>query len=329
MKKNNVCYLLVVLFLLLSCKNNVYFSNNVKIANWNVQTFFDANDDGIEYEEFRSKKSLWNEDKYNERLDKLCQIIEKIDADVFVMEEIENEKILYDISNRLSHNSWFGKKVYKYSTFCKEEGGSIGCAVLSRMEIQNVKFHSLDIKTESEKVPSMRPIMELKIITSKNNEKKNITLFVNHWKSKSGGALESEKWRQWQEKSLSNIFNAENNSDVLVATGDFNKDINEFSRNENNQIVLNDFDSDKKNQVIVYSPWDDCENQIGTYYFDNQWSRIDHFFVAEKKVITEFNICDFPELLTSSNIPNRYKIYSNEGFSDHLPIMCVIDVGVY
>ena len=44
----------------------------------------------------------------------------------------------------------------------------------------------------------MRPIMEVNLDVGG----RNVILFVNHWKSKSGGEEESEIWRDWQETLL-------------------------------------------------------------------------------------------------------------------------------
>ena len=58
--------------------------SEVKIANWNVQTFFDANNDGTEYSEF-AKSKTWGEEMYKERLKRLCSVIKKLAADIFIM----------------------------------------------------------------------------------------------------------------------------------------------------------------------------------------------------------------------------------------------------
>lgn len=51
--------------------------SEVKIANWNVQTFFDANNDGTEYSEF-AKSKTWGEEMYKERLKRLCSVIKNL-----------------------------------------------------------------------------------------------------------------------------------------------------------------------------------------------------------------------------------------------------------
>ena len=153
--------MIYVLFslLLVSCSIEPGNKTKVSVATWNVQTFFDSTLDGTEYAQFR--KEDWNASKYEQRLEKLCKVLMSLDADIIVMEELENEDILYDINNRLAGNSWNQKKMWTYCCFSKNEGSSIGCGVFSRFEICDVKLHNIDIRTEKSTQPYTRPVMEV------------------------------------------------------------------------------------------------------------------------------------------------------------------------
>lgn len=314
-------FFLLFTFFISSCTKKFQFNNanSITVTNWNLQTFFDGNNDGIEYSDFRKSKNLWNEDFYEERLDRLCKLIEEIDSDVFVMEEIENEKILYDISNKLSHNCWYRNKIYNYAAFGKENGNSIGLGVISKYPIENIKFHGLDVRTENEKAPQMRALMEVNM--SAGN--KNICMYVNHWKSKSGGEEKSEKWRLWQENILAREFSNAFDSDINFATGDFNKDYFDFTRNEHNDFLFNGIGETKTKQVMLYSPWNDVTDE-GSYFFRGKWEKIDHFFFAEKNRFSDFKVIKNDKILKSDGTPARYELYNHTGYSDHLPITCRI-----
>ena len=120
-----------------------FAGQEIKIVNWNAQTFFDAEACGTEYKEFAKGNSPWNKELYEQRLDRLCDVIEKLDGDIVVLEEIENGNIVYDISNRLQKNSFRRNKLYRYACFAKSRGSSIGCAVLSRLELEKMKVHAM------------------------------------------------------------------------------------------------------------------------------------------------------------------------------------------
>lgn len=291
-------------------------SSGVSVMNWNLETFFDGEFDGNEYEEFRSGKSGWSREKYKVRLERLASVIRTLDCDIIVMEELEKEGQLQDIRNQLAGSFDFSGR-YKYGFFAAEEGASIGCGILSRIPIDDVSVHSLSVSLGKSQ-PSMRPIIKA---TFSFGEKK-LDLFVNHWKSKSGGAEESEVWRDHQERQLSRLVSDSCAAGRgVLACGDFNRSIEEFEYEKSDvaNVVL-------KGGARVHSPWfgDDGElSEIGSYWYKGAWEYIDNFFSANAE-IAEFAVCGFGEWCDSEGRPNRYKIYSGDGYSDHLPITCRI-----
>lgn len=316
--------LLVFTLLFMSCSIPAVSRNppTISITNWNVQTFFDGNNDGIEYSDFRKSNEKWNETFYEERLERLCDVIRKIDSDIFVMEELENEKVIYDISNYLSNNLWYKNKVYGYAAFAKEEKSSIGCGVISKYPIESLKNHKLDVRTEAEKAPDMRSIMEVSFCAGD----RKILVFINHWKSKSGGEEKSEKWRKWQESVLGReLGEKEKFYDVIVATGDFNRDISEFSRSGDGEVVFNKIGNGEN--ILVTSPWDCFEKEnSGSYFYKGSWERIDHFFAVDKNSISDFYVETDYGITKEDGTPYRYELFNHQGYSDHLPVTCIISL---
>ena len=302
----------------------------VSLACWNVQTFFDAVTDGTEYSDF-TNSSKWTKEKYAGRLEKLCEVMTLLNSDVLVLEEIESEAVVQDIVNRLTDNTWNRKKNWQYACFAKENGSAMGCAVFSRYELTELCVHSLDIQVHKEKQPSSRPIMQMTVIVGK----KEFTLFVNHWKSKSGGEAETEIWRDWQESVLAEnmLKSLEQNQSPVVMCGDFNRSAEDF-------IPLNsDYQRDGGNLLLrrvsgepaaVYSPWFNDNGtfatEIGSYYYDDNWERIDNFFFAGNIEVNQFQPVTEPPLADEASIPQGYKVYTDSGCSDHLPLKCVITI---
>ena len=306
-------------------------AKNISLVSWNVQTFFDAYTEGCEYSEFK-KSEYWNTNVYQERLKKLCQAIKDINADVFVLEEIENSGILYDISNELAGYSWSGKKSWTYGAFSKNKGDAIGCGILSRFPLSEMTIHNIYIPDK--KQPSMRPV--IKVTLDADNNK--ICLLVNHWKSKSGGEEESEIWRNWQEAVLNSLF-LENTELPVIACGDFNRDIKDFNilmpaentnlKNEVNLILKNKVNPLSSEESRLYTPWISGKNSFiapGSYYFNSEWERIDHFICNEKININNFSVLTDAPWCDENDIPIPFKLYTGKGYSDHLPIKCFITI---
>ena len=317
--------------------------SELSVVSWNLQTFFDAADSGTEYEDFIGKKSKWTEEKYKARLEKLCTFMKAVNADIFCFMEVENAAVVQDIANTLQVGV-SGMK-WPYVCFARESGSSLGCAVFSRYEPQLLTVHSIDYKAAVQlgafcgfsagdelTQPSMRPLMEVRFsfapvrfgAQNSNSNMGNggngkLALFVAHWKSKSGGAKESEVWRNCQEAVLAKrIERALADGYNVVACGDFNRELSEFmySRMEGCVDLRGSFEN-----VTVRSPWF-ASTANGSYCFQNVWNRIDHFFFAGDTECTFFSVYEEEGFVTAGGLPNSYDVWTGEGYSDHLPLVC-------
>ena len=297
---------------------------NISLVCWNVQTFFDAVTAGTEYKDFKNS-GQWNKEKYSRRLQKLCEVMTTLNPDIFVMEEIENAEVVQDIANALAGGSWEHKKNWQYACFAKESGSAIGCAVFSRYELNSLKTHTLDIRTQSEAQPSSRPVMQISV--SAGNQE--LELFVNHWKSKSGGEDETEIWRDWQELVLAQTAAGENRS--VVMCGDFNRSAEDFILEEGNKNV-NTVLRGSSEVLEVFSPWFRSDGKFsletGSYFYNDEWERIDNIMIYGKVSVASFSTVTDSPVADEEGIPAAYKIFTGEGCSDHLPLKCVISIPV-
>ena len=316
-------------------------SQSFSLVNWNLQTFFDGVTEGSEYSDFKSA-AKWSNSKYYTRLQRLCQVIASLNADIYVFEEVENEGVLNDIANQFAGNSWDHSKNWTYCAFAKEKKSAIGCALLSKHPLFGLKTHSLDIRTQKYSQPSMRPLLEI----SASINGREVRFLVNHWKSKSGGEEESEIWRDWQEAQLSDRLAklAEEGQLPCIICGDFNRDAKEFCRLEGGSagavggpaktaggthtanVLLRGAGGTKG--IKVYSPWftegGSFSSEIGSYYYKGSWERIDHIFAYGKVRISGFSPKAESPWANEDKSPAAYKIYNGSGYSDHLPLMANI-----
>lgn len=308
--------------------------NTISFASWNTQTFFDADIEGTEYSDFQNL-AKWSKDKYMVRLSRLCEVMTALNADIIVLEEIENGAVVQDIANQFAGDSWDRSKNWAYACFAKDQGSAIGCAVFSRFELKDLKIHSMNIQTQMEVQPLVRPIIQVTV----DVDGKALTLFVNHWKSKSGGEEASEIWRDWQESILAGKLaelqkSAGGAEMACVLCGDFNRDSLEFvcrfdGKDKSPNTLLRSWGNGGETEIVrVYSPWFEKDgsfgSETGSYYFDEGWERIDHIFTLGKIAVSSFGPRTEGSWAGSDYIPKKYKIYNGEGYSDHLPVFAML-----
>ncbi len=304
----------------------------VSLVNWNVQTFFDGQKDGCEYSEFL-KNAYWNNEKYSVRLERLANVIAKLDADIYVFEEIENKGIMQDLSNVLAGTTaWKTKDGWKYSCFSKPDESGIGIGILSKYELKNLSVHGLDVRVMKEKQPGMRYLIQ--VTADVNGE--DLIILANHWKSMAGGETSSEVWRDWQESVLGGrLVELDGICSSVVVCGDFNRDLSKFVQAKNFDGIYDEDNSgvffryaDFGNTKLVHvdSTWFDesgnLRGEIGSYYFRNKWERIDHVFLYGNVEAISFDVSAHAPWANEDKIPIAYKLSTGEGYSDHLPLIC-------
>ena len=174
------------------------------------------------------------------------------------------------------------------------------------------------------------------MVVSVNCKDTFFKLFVCHWKSKSGGEAETEIWRDWQESVLSQRLEKCTLAGVpAVVCGDFNRNAEDFivlhedeeeeSSEKENNIVLR---GTGKKRVSVYCPWINSDGNVkkekGSYFYKDEWERIDNIFSSGDITLTKFQPVTIPPVADEEGKPVSYKMYNETGYSDHLPLKCII-----
>ncbi|MBO5137880.1 MAG: endonuclease/exonuclease/phosphatase family protein [Spirochaetaceae bacterium] len=338
--KNKLSFICLSVMFFFGCmleeNSSSIIPDSIHLVSWNVQTFFDATTTGTEYSEFIGSKSRWNQELYLQRLDKLCQAITILDADILVLQEIENQAVMYDIMNMLQEHL-HGDRIYKYMCFAAEKDAAIGCGVFSRLPLKNMTTHQLDSRLYGQQ-PQLRPLLEVTVTATVagNNATSEygvdlFKLMVCHWKSKSGGQEEAVLWQSQQEKLLvSRLTQLENADGSLkipaIICGDFNKDLSEFAKSNNCNCCVS------MNGMLLKNGWlstfdPEC---CGSYWYQGKWEKIDHIFTLGELDMEGFQAvksqlwCCLDE--SGETIPFRYSVWQGAGFSDHLPVECFISL---
>lgn len=112
-------------------------ANTFSIASYNVENFFDLNEDNNEYSEFiPNTKSNWNQNTFDLKVNNLVKVLKDIDADIIALQEIENRELMQLLVKKLPN--------YKYYSFIKYPDSAIGVGFLSKIKIKENKH--LDVK---------------------------------------------------------------------------------------------------------------------------------------------------------------------------------------
>lgn len=298
---------------------------SILIVSYNAQTFFDAVEDGTEFKEFKGSKTKWSKAAYSERLLRLKEAVmlaclrlggrEDSIPDILVLQEIESKAVIEDFCKLLPYKDSYPNAVF----IPHKKGSAFSTALLSKLPI--VETNIYDVYSEG---TALRPLVEtrLKLVTS---EKETELVLLNvHWKSKVGNG-ESDKIRLLQEKQayarLIHLQQTEPDT-PFVLCGDFNQPLNEFT-------LLREFPNcwNFKDYQEALA----CGTQKqGSYFFNDIWEGIDHFFYSHNLAngkdfdLVFFCVTDSPPLVDKNGSPAKYSVFSGKGYSDHLPIGCVL-----
>ena len=311
---------IILISLFFSCREK----NTISLVSYNAQTFFDAIKDGREFKEFQN--STWNETSYNERIERLLKAIkicsndlkEKEDSpDILVLEEIESVEVIKDISKRLSNN------VYAQAVFIQEKFSPFNTVIFSKHKIVNAKAHNVYFENKA-----LRPIIEADLLVSISGDEINMTVFAVHWKSKRD---ESRQVRKMQEEVLYNrMKEKEKKSDFIIACGDFNQNLCDFSKMNHFNNAWNlygkGFETDSF-EIDSMEENEDFEVATGSYKYKDTWEKLDHIFYSDNSKIKPifFTVASKAPLVNEGRV-NRYNIGTKTGYSDHLPIGILLEL---
>ena len=164
---------------------------------------------GLEYEEYIPRRHNWTEPILKKKLTHIAEVICDLDADVIGLQEVENDHILERLQKTLER---VGCR-YRYRAITDTKRTPIHTAVLSKIALK--KRRDVVIFRRGKQ----RSILEVDLKTDPK-----LTLFVNHWKSKSG----PESKRMPYAKAMMRRIKHLTSTAAYVMIGDFNSNYNEY-----------------------------------------------------------------------------------------------------
>jgi predicted extracellular nuclease len=280
MKKSYLisAFLFVCLLTLLSQKNVKSFV----VVSYNVENLFDTiNSPDFDDDEFTpSGTKKWTYKRYEDKLKKLVEVVRSIPGKeapaLLGLAEIENRGVLEDLIRVR------GLRREEYG-IVHEDGldpRGIECALLYRTEFFTYLSHEY-VQVEDLEDPDYihRRILHVK---GKGPDGSNLHIFMNHWKSRSGGEKETERKRMYSaitlRKQLDMLLARESDFKVIIL-GDFNDEPT------NNSLTKGLSAMSKRKNIQMgeyYNLFYDLHNigNKGSYNYQGTWNMLDQVIVS-------------------------------------------------
>jgi len=317
MKK--IITILLLLILLSPMGHAQKQENTFVVMSYNVENLFDTlNAPGTKDEDFsQGGVKNWTWDRYEKKLDDLTEVVRSIPNKempaIIGLAEIENRTVLEDlISNR-------GMRKGKYEIIHEDgpDPRGIECAMLYRPELFKYKSHEyIPVSDPSDSGYLYRGILH---VEGKAVDGSDLHIFMNHWKSRSGGTQETERQRMLTAITLRkqmDILLGRGAEHKLIVMGDFNDE-------PTNTSILTGLSATGKRKNIGlgdrYNLFYDKHNieNLGTYNYKGQWNMLD-------QIIISYNLLNQKKGLSTSYdggriLKEEWMLYQSEKYGEMLP----------
>lgn len=314
--------------------------NNFKIVFYNVENLFDTIDDPRKEDNdfLPTSKVSWNSVRYHQKLLHTASVIKAIDSvtlpAVVGLAEIENATALQDLIMSAPLRS------AEYQVVLEEglDPRGIDVALVYRPGIMKYAGHRSFPSATSFKT---RSVLYVKLA---NVRKDTFHIIVNHWKSRSGGATQTEPKRIENAKIIRHLTDslfAMNPQTHLVVMGDFNDEPTDTSVADVLGAKAPEGKLSAKSLYNLMSPLH--KNGEGTLYYKD-WDLFDQIIVSGNLLLRKVNKGPVilrpyayifkPDWILYKNkngvmAPNRTASRNAYfgGYSDHLPVYTIVKNG--
>ncbi|HIG05517.1 MAG TPA: hypothetical protein EYQ08_07275 [Planctomycetes bacterium] len=327
-------------------------SQQATIAFWNLENLFDFEDDPDNPgdDEFLPEKE-WDEARYLRKLDHLARAVDSLDAQLLAVCEVENRRVLEDLISQpaLAEQNW------SIAHIDSPDHRGIDLALLFRQPFSlagQATLHTIDLGGDASPT---RGVLEVPVKAGG----RPLTVLVNHWPSRYGGAEKSAPRRAAAAQTVRKITDqrlADDHAGDLIIVGDLNDDPWDDSvrrqlkavrelRSVTHESNLKPGRDGKFSPRLWNPSWSFASGpDTGTYYYWNDWSWncFDQVIVspgmlddAGIQLIQDSIQVHAPDFMRDSEQnarrPARFRQFRGrweEGFSDHFPIKFDIHIEI-
>lgn len=308
--------LLLLTFQALYSQKNV---NSFLVVSYNVENLFDiVNTPGFEDDEFTpAGEKKWTHERYQKKLTDLTRVILSIPGKelpaLIGLAEVETSGVLEDLIQMR------GLRKGEYA-FVHEDGKDprgIECALLYRPDLFRYKSHEyVPIEDPVDPDYLYRGILH---VHGTGPDGSSLHIFMNHWKSRSGGVLETERQRMFSaitlRKQVDMLMARESDYKVIIM-GDFNDE-------PTNRSISQGLSAQNKRRNIQmgeqYNLFYDLHNikGEGTYNYQGTWNMLDQMIVSYNLLNQERGLSTGFE--NGRILKAEWMLYESEKYGENLP----------
>jgi len=311
------------------------------IAFYNVENLFDTIDDPKTYDDDRTPngRDKWTEEIYLKKSKNIARVISEIGKDIVGTSpsiiglcEVENKKVLIDlINNEELKNQGYGIAHFDSPD---ERGVDVGLLFrISRFTPIFTKAYSLYLKRDNVETDFTRD----HLLVSGYLDNELIHFIVNHWPSRSGGRMRSEKGRilagQLNRKIIDSILSTDAKAKI-INMGDFNDNPTDKSIKPTLKTVSN---KSKIKRNELFNPTEKLYKKgFGSYNYRGKWDMLDQFMISSELLKNYGNFFLKAGIYNEKYLINQDGKYEGypfrsfaggkflNGYSDHFPIYMLL-----
>ncbi len=308
---------------------------------YNTENLFDTVDDpATEDDAFTpAGEKKWTRERYEKKLEDLAKAIAEVlpkgTPALIGLSEVENRQVVED----LAHTGKLKKRDYQVVHEESPDKRGIDVALL----YDPARFRYLSHRSVRITFPRNDTKVRDILYVKGRADGELLHLFVNHWKSRSGGVRATEQMRVYSavvlRRMVDSILNFEPQAKIILM-GDFNDEPTNMSLMQILQAA------DKRKNISrrdLYNLMYDAHNlrDTGTYSYKGSWLMLDQIIVSYPLLqdkegwhtdyhgghifSQEWMLYDNPK--AGCPVPNRTYGGPNffGGISDHLPVYCTFE----
>ncbi|MCU4175201.1 endonuclease/exonuclease/phosphatase family protein [Carboxylicivirga sp. N1Y90] len=316
--------LLLIPFLLSSQNKH---EKDYSILFYNVENLFDCDNDSLTNDDEFTPTDYkhWTPYRFYQKVNGISKVILSANAwnppQIIGLCEIENTYAL----KQLIYHSGLNNQSYRYIHFDSPDKRGIDVALLYRSKyFAPIESYPINC-SNTESSYYTRDILYCKGVMLQSD---TLHIFVNHWPSKRGGELASEKKRIVVAERIAEKVDSIYHTDIkakIIVMGDFNATMNAESLHS--LITHQNLCSILQVKSISNKPI------AGSHKYQGEWSLIDHILISEglansQSLKFEHEIIQFNYLLEEDKSYSGFKprrTYAGPryigGVSDHLPVI--------